>query len=119
MIKKKRSILSETFIYYLIVVNMMDTLYFLLNALNIAGSIEQKMRPTKRELLAIATGIVAGLDASVVPSITGGQSVHELLGIHPQHEEYVRCGEMVLAYGGVVYHSFRNLQDYYRHRHQE
>ncbi|MBM3234515.1 hypothetical protein FJZ19_05490 [Candidatus Pacearchaeota archaeon] len=84
--------------------------YTLLAVLNIYQSRESHL--SKIEKTAIISTTLLGLDSIVTPVLSGGRSVHELLGFAASSNEtnaFINQIESLPAWLGLVYHAGKNL----------
>jgi hypothetical protein len=88
----------------------MSLLYMAITGVNQFYSGVAKTKFSKLEKIAIGATILAGIDVSITPMFTGGQTLHEYLGISPQENanNILKVSELIAAYAGVVYQYSRN-----------
>lgn len=83
----------------------MSYAYLLIVSINQLLSKATNVQFSKLEKTAIGLSILAGIDATVTPTLTGGQSLHQYLGIDTQQQTEIvlRGSELVVAYVGIAY----------------
>jgi len=77
-------------------------------------NLAEGIRLSTLEKVMMGVSIAVGVDALITPRVTGGYSLHQMLGITPEiiAEEALRIGEAVVAYAGTCYLVYKNIRSH-------